>query len=285
MVATFVFLALAWQTSLPGPTPAWKQIAVQKASPTLRVRLVGFWEDPTDALHSYKQRLRLDLEQRKRGEWVRVTSAKVGQGTDAEGDDVRLSVGDLDGDGRIEICVTSLTNEAVRTEGEVFVFRLIGTKLRRIGYLSGDEGAETGDLNHDGRWEARVINDVGELSHAEQIRWPDHYAIKGDRLIRVNPSFPSTFSKERRPILEHLTRHPWDDEIWALYGLANRYSRTKETPRQAYTNVIRLSRAYYKNYKPEDDFIGEHKWFDQTIADLLIGAKKNRPFPKKGKRE
>jgi hypothetical protein len=189
-------------------------------------------------------------------------------------DKVDLMAGDFDGRGHAEIAVNEIQRMACRRPGSVDVFRWDGRRLRRLATVRGDEGSRIGYTGPAHGFVAEVWNDVGEGCHAEQIGWPDHYAVRGNCLVRVNPAFPEEYAEVRADLLHRLTENLWDDSLWTAYGLAVRYAQVHESPGHAYRHVLRLARAFIKLHPNDVD-----DKTTQGIADVAGALRHNEPFP------
>ena len=257
-------------------SPPVTVIAKHSLSPGLRVELVGVVTPAEYRGPSTKTDMLLRVQKRLGRRWGTIATERVSHDGNDGGEEVAYRVADFDGDGRFEIAVSATILEAVRVESEVFVFRWDGRRIHRLGHVGGDEGSTMGDLRHDGGFAIRVWNDVAQSGHAA---WPDHYVVRGDRLIRANPSFPRTYADVRRALLSHyLPRAPWDDFLWVAYGKALRLARLRETPKHAYGRVIRLAQALLKRapYDPND-------MVAKGIGYLKESIRNNEPFPRPGK--
>jgi hypothetical protein len=221
------------------------------------------------------ENLQLTVERLSNGKWRTIGQAAVERGDDGGCDAAELHASDFDGDGQMEMAVDVEVHAASRTPGTVYVFRWDGRSIRRLGSLFGDEGAEAGDLNRDGKWEARVWNDRGQGCHALMAAWPDHYAVRETRLVQVNDAFPSTYGKTRQDILNLLGRAPLDNDLWVVYQRALKLARIKESPRDAYDAVAQLAK---KHAKEEPEFYGGEEG-DMAIAYLALAARDNDSFP------
>jgi hypothetical protein len=254
-------------------TPNLTVIGKRTVTADLRFELVGLVTPSEYGGRSNKSDLRVWVEKRVNGSWRCVAADRV-VGTDNGGDKVSFQAGDFDGDGRFEAGVCVQLHCAVRVCGTVWAYRWDGDRIQRLGTVDADEWAEIADLNHDGKWEARVVNDVGVGCHAALIRWPDHYAVRGNRLVKVNEAFPKTYKDILGDLLENLAENPWDDWVYCAYGDALRYAGIKESPRHFYREVVRRARVYMKAHP--DGF--DRNRFEEAINDLGEMAKRNAPF-------
>lgn len=135
--------------------------------------------------------------------------------------DLQLYLIDLTGDGIPEVVVSGMCLGAswVPSHTEVFDWR----KGRMVCLLRADSvlGLDLSDLNHDGKYEATTMYEVGvDMCHAEQPCWQDIYAYKDGRYVLADSDFPKEYSGFCKKLQRTLKRYPNDVELPKYLGMS-----------------------------------------------------------------
>lgn len=242
-------------------------------------------DDPDGAPYAYD---RLSVKRRSGHGWRVLAqvqrSERLDRGQDIEGGfcSVELVVGDFDRDGSKEIAV--IRNYHFTSGGppaDLRAYRFKGGKLRLLGAIQSNQEIQVKHMGRHGQTQFLNSYEVGyDMGHSEMPRWNDIYEIRGNKLLQVNDRFPAFFSAWLPRLRKVLAWHPVEQDLWAHYGFALAYSKSRVKPAAAYLSVARAARRIAAQPEPEYHEEGYKEKLLDGVRTLVQWARQNRPFPK-----
>lgn len=150
--------------------------------------------------------------------------------------DLFLRVANVDGTGTETACVFGNVQSPPFLEPiQLDLFKPLRGSLRRTFEYTSDWPIWVQDINHDGRCEIGVYDEIGEMIYeVEEPRWMDIYAFRGGRYRLSDKEFPAAYRLMPQALRQVLHHHPFNGDIWEYLGKAYDIEREHRRAREAY---------------------------------------------------